>query len=190
MEQFYFEIPTIERKDDALDFLFEHAKYNSKINGTSNLDRCLEGIPYEDWLADCLGCFKDDYAAKRGFVPASTFFTVRKSDNKIVGMVNIRHYLNDFLKKFGGHIGYDIRPTERRKGYAKIQLYLALIECNKLGIDKAMLECVDTNIGSDKTIQALGGEFEENYYDEKNNETLKHYWINVKESLEKYKDKC
>ena len=53
-------------------------------------------------------------------VPAETYFLVRKRDNKIVGMINIRLQLHEKLKEFGGNIGYSIRPTERRKGYNKI----------------------------------------------------------------------
>ena len=73
--------------------------------------------------------FKEkNYAESKKLVPATTYFTIRESDNKIIGMINFKHYLNEYLRNFGGHIGYVIRPTERRKGYAKIQLYLVLLE--------------------------------------------------------------
>ena len=62
-------------------------------------------------------------------VPARTFFLVRKSDNKIIGMINIRLALNEKLKKFGGNIGYSIRPTERGNGFNNINLYLGLLLC-------------------------------------------------------------
>ena len=103
-------------------------------------------------------------------------------------MVNIRHYLNDYLRKFGGHIGYGIRPTERRKGYNKIQLYLTLLKAQKLGLYKVMLGCSVDNLGSDKTIKALGGILERCELDESDNTMTNVYWINVDESIEKYKD--
>ena len=92
------------------------------------------------------------------------------------------------MLRFSGHIGYSIRPTERRKGYNKINLYLGLIEAKKLGLDKVMLGCNATNLGSDKTIQALGGILERAEIDPRDNELDNIYWINVDESIEKYKN--
>ena len=105
-------------------------------------------------------------------------------------MIHIRLTLNKMLADIGGHIGYSIRPTERRKGYNKINLYLGLIECQKNSLDIIMLDCLKDNIGSSKTIEALGGylvkEEEKNFHDER--VTIQDYNINVNESIEKYKD--
>ena len=100
-------------------------------------------------------------------------------------MVNFRFYLKGKLLKIGGHIGYGIRPTEGRKGLAKIQLYLTLLVAQKIGLDKVMIDCTDTNIGSKKTIEALDGKYSETVID--NEETYLNYWINVNDSIEKYK---
>ena len=113
---------------------------------------------------------------------------IRHNDTKIIGMINIRWNLNEYMLRFAGHIGYSIRPTERRKGYNKINLYLGLIEEKKLGLDKVMLGCSASNLGSDKTIQALGGILERSEIDPSDNELDNIYWINVEESIEKYKD--
>ena len=188
MEKFYLELPSIERKEEALDYLKEHIDYKSDINGTEGINRIKDGFTYEDWLDEVTKAPDEEWAKSVGRVPATTYFTIRESDNKIIGMVNFRHSLNERLRKIGGHIGYGIRPTERRKGYAKIQLYLALLEAQKLGLDKVMVDCIETNIGSEKTILALGGEFEEKVFDETRQKYLKNYWINVDESIEKYKD--
>lgn len=189
MEKFYLEVPTMERKQEALEYLKEHVDFGSDLNGTGGLKDCLKGITYDEWLNDVIRCQEKSYAEAKKLVPATTYFTIRESDNKIVGMVNLRHYLNDYLKKFGGHVGYGIRPLERRKGYAKIQLYLTLLEAQKLGIDKIMVDCVNTNEGSEKTIQALGGLFDKEVYEENMKVTLNNYWIDVNENIEKYKDK-
>ena len=145
-------------------------------------------MSYEDWLEETTRLKEKEYAEVNKLVPATTYFTIRESDNKIVGMVNLRHYLNNYLKKYGGHIGYGIRPTERRKGYAKIQLYLVLIEAQKLGLDKVMVDCVSTNEGSEKTIKALGGLFDEKVHEENRNIYLNNYWINVNESVKQYEN--
>lgn len=188
MEKLYLEIPSLERKEEALEYLKEHIDTRSDINGTGGLNRCSGNYSYEEWLEDVIKSEDEEWVKSKDLVPASTYFTIRESDNIIVGMVNIRHYLNDILKNVGGHIGYGIRPSERGKGYAKIQLYLALLECKKLGIEEAMVDCTKSNIKSEKTIIALGGVFDKEFYDQPHKRVLRNYWINVNESIEKYKD--
>ncbi len=89
------------------------------------------------------------------------------------------------LNTWASHIGYGIRPTERRKGYAKIALYLALLEEQKLGEENVLLVCSVDNIGSNKTILALGGKLEKTKLDEYDNTMTNYYWFNVKETIEK-----
>lgn len=186
MEKYYLEIPTIERKDEAVDYVNEFLINKSNTNGVGGLDRFLgEGKSYEEWLDFVIKCQEKSYAEQINRVPGITYFTVRESDNKIVGMVNFRFYLKGKLLKIGGHIGYGIRPTERRKGLAKIQLYLTLLAVQKIGLDKVMIDCTDTNICSKKTIEALGGKYSETVID--NEETYLNYWINVNDSIKKYK---
>ena len=131
MDRLFYEIPTINRKEDAIDYIKEHYKYESPINGTGGLNRYVDD--YEGWLKKLNN---DLVSAKdEAHVPAKTFFLVRESDNKIVGMINIRLKLNKLLEESGaGHIGYGIRPTERRKGYNKVNLYLGLLELQKVGV--------------------------------------------------------
>ena len=75
----------------------------------------------------------------------------------MVGAVNIRHKLNEYLLQYGGHIGDGIRPGERGKGYATRMIGLALEECKKLGIRKVLMVCDKENIGSAKSILKNGG---------------------------------
>lgn len=180
MEKLIYEEPTLERKEDAIDFINEFNLYNSGIHGVGGLDRYLD--KYEDWLIKLEQDKKQVPSEER--VPARTFFLVRESDNKIVGMVNIRLTLNDYLKRTGGHIGYCIRPTERRKGYNKINLFLALLECQKYGIKEVLLDCDKINLGSSKTMQALGGILISEYYEDGLLEQK--YSIDVVKAIEKY----
>jgi predicted acetyltransferase len=112
-----------------------------------------------------------------GFVECSTYWLVNKS-NKILGAVDIRHNLNDFLLFRGGHIGYGIRPKERRKGYSSIMLSLALNKCKTIGISKVLITCLKNNIGSVKTITKNQGVLESEDID--NGEFFQRYWINLK----------
>ena len=188
MERFYLEEPSLERKDEIIEYLDEFVKYNSNINGTGSLDKIYDGYTFEEALERCLNMKNELYAKSINRVPGKTFLLIRKDDNKIVGTINIRWNLSEKMLKFGGHIGYGIRQTERRKGYNKIQLYLVLLEAQKLNLDKVMLDCSVDNLGSDKTIKALGGILERCELDEADNTMTNVYWINVDESIKKYKD--
>lgn len=112
-------------------------------------------------------------------VPASTFFLLDKESGKILGAVNIRHELNDFLLKKGGNIGYGVAPSERRKGYASLMLEKALDNCLELGMEKVMVSCDKYNIGSNKTIQKNGGVLENEATEEDGNVFCR-YWIDLK----------
>lgn len=92
------------------------------------------------------------------------------------------------MKQFGGNIGYGIRPTERRKGYNKINLYLGLLEAQKLGLEEVMLDCETTNIASSKTMESLGGILKKTEIDPADGLLTSVYIIDVKKSLEEYKD--
>ena len=188
MERFYLEEPSLERKDEIIEYLDEFVKYNSNINGTGSLDKIYDGYTFEEALEKCLNMKNELYDKSINRVPRKTFLLIRKDDNKIVGTINISWNLSEKMLKFGGHIGYGIRPTERRKGYNKIQLYLVLLEAQKLNLDKVMLDCSVDNLGSDKTIKALGGILERCELDEADNTMTNVYWINVDESIKKYKD--
>lgn len=181
MEKLKLEVPSMKRKQDALDYINEFYQYGSKINGVGGLHRYLED--YEGWLEK----LEEDYKMipNEERVPAITYFLVRESDNRIVGMINIRLSLNERLKKHGGHIGYSIRPTERQKGYNKINLYLALEVCKNYKLNEVIMDCNKENIGSAKTMQALGGKLLEEYYDD--GCIMQKYKIDVNKSIEDYK---
>ena len=103
-------------------------------------------------------------------------------------MINIRYNLNERLLLNGGHIGYSIRPTERRKGYNEINLYLGLKRLDELNVETALLDCVKSNIGSSKTMLALGAKKYNEIYNEDYGEVVEKYKIDIKNSLEKYKE--
>ena len=113
-----------------------------------------------------------------GFVPDSVFFLLDEERNRLLGAVNIRHHLNEHLLNYGGHIGDGVRPSERRKGYATEIIRLALLKCKELGIDRVLICCNKTNIGSAKSIMNNGGVLE----DERivDDVLVQRYWINLK----------
>ena len=118
-----------------------------------------------------------------GYVPATQYIYVRKNDNKIVGMLQIRHKLNDFLLNYGGNIGYCVAADERNKNIGTQMLKDGLQKCKKLGMSKVLISCKDTNIASKKVIMANGGKFEDVriLYSDDHLESVKleRYWIDL-----------
>ena len=125
-----------------------------------------------DFYIENLDAVKDDK-----HVPSTTLFLLDEERNRLLGAVNIRHYLNERLLIDGGHIGDGIRPSERRKGYATKMIGLALLECKKLGIDKVLMTCNKDNIGSRKSIINNGGVLENEI--ECEGEIVQRYWIAI-----------
>ena len=180
MEKFFFEVPSIRRKEDAIAFINEFYEYHSQINGAGGLHRYLDD--YEGWLQKLDADYKR--VPDENKVPARTFFLIREEDDRIVGMINIRLALNERLSKYGGHIGYSIRPTERGKGYNKINLYLGLKVCDRYGIEKVFMDADLDNPASWKTMEALGIVRIREYYDDQDAHCIVvDYNIDVKKAL-------
>lgn len=116
--------------------------------------------------------------AKDEKVPNSVFFLLDVDRNILLGAVDIRHYLNDYLLQYAGHIGDGIRPSERRKGYATEMIRLSLIECKKLGINNVLMVCDKSNVASRKTIIKNGGILENEFLDA-DGEVQQRFWIKL-----------
>jgi predicted acetyltransferase len=172
--------PNKEHEQQAKDFIQEFIDNNSEIHGVSSLNEYLDD--YDGWL-DKLQRYLNSNRIEPDRVAASTYFAIRKGDSRIVGMINIRHQLNDYLLKEGGHIGYGVRPSERRKGYATEILHLGLEKCAELGIDRALVTCDKDNIASARTIQNNFGILE-NEIQTAGHKVMQRYWIDVNSALE------
>ena len=116
----------------------------------------------EEWIKICQ-MRKSDATCKQADVdvPSTTYFAVRKSDNKLVGVIDLRHHINHpILGIWGGHCGYTVRPAERGKGYAKEMLRLNLQNAKARGINKILVTCYPSNNASERVIRANGGVYE------------------------------
>jgi predicted acetyltransferase len=138
---------------------------------------------YQDALEDTTGYLAGlrrlasgrDLAAH--LVPESTFWPMREIC--ILGQVRLRHDLNDVLSVEGGHIGYDVRPSERRKGYGTAMLGLALEKARAIGLTRVMLTCDADNIASSRIIERNGGKLTGTATSPRTGKHIRQYWIEL-----------
>lgn len=105
----------------------------------------------------------------------SDYWWILDEGDRVVGFIAIRHRLDDFLHAVGGHIGYSIAPSHRRRGHATRALNLALDRAAQIGIDKALVTCDDDNLASAATIESAGGVLED--IREFEGTAKRRYWI-------------
>ena len=168
--------PELVHKEKAIEFINEFYAYHSEIDGSGSLDRYLKESTYEDWHKKVIADM-DIANISLPRVPELTYFYICEENEKIVGMINIRLALNDFLRTEAGHIGYCIRPTERKKHHGTNMLRSALKVCDTLGIHDVILSCDKTNPASAHVIQNCGGELEAEFYSEAFQEIIQRYVI-------------
>lgn len=171
-----FVLPGSEYEEQAKDYIREFQKYQSNLIGCRELDQYLQERTYEEWVEKVMDDL-DMAGITKGKIPSFTYFYVRDEGDRIIGMVNIRLTLNDFWQKEGGHIGYSIRPTERRKQYATNLLKEALEFCKVIGLEEVVLSCTKSNIASAKVIQHCGGCLEAEFYSNTFQEVIQRYII-------------
>ena len=176
MARLYLKFPSIEDKKEVLEFMDEFFESGQKIAGVGGLDKLGS---YEEWLEKITADLKQETCGE-GRVPATMFLTRRIEDDKLVGMVQVRHSLNDYLLKYGGHIGDSVRPSEQGKGYATEQIGLALNFCKELGLENVLITCKKWNVASARTIIKNNGNLENEIPNEfEDNEIMQRYWVEM-----------
>lgn len=162
--------PDMSHENEVMSFRDSFIRSKKEIHGGSRLS---EYADYAKWLD-----FLETDFEKAGFVDAGTFIAIRESDKKMVGIINLRYRLNDYLLNFGGNIGYSVRNDERRKGYAKEMVRQALEIYKGRGTDKVLITCDKINVASEMTIRAAGGILENELTEEDGNIVMR-FWVNI-----------
>ena len=173
MEKIILIKPDLSYADEITKYKEESLKESPLINGAAGLNNFSS---IKDWLEE-LKRRSSKATVPEGLVPSSIYLGIREKDNYIVGMIDIRHYLNEYLTQVGGNIGYSVRKTERNKGYAKQMLKLALEKCKELKIKKVLITCDEDNIASEKVILSANAKFED--IRNVDGENKKRFWIDL-----------
>jgi len=166
-------VPAAAHEEQVMAFKAEMLENADSFDGCAGLD---EVETYEEWLD-----FKGR-EARKGWSPSHTWLAVRRCDGRLVGIINYRSPLTDFLLQYGGHIGYCVRPSERRKGYATQMLRLALAKCREAGEERVLVTCDKGNTASAKVILANGGRLENEAEDQPGlgrSGIIQRYWIAI-----------
>lgn len=166
-------LPTIELQDEFAQFA---AEYRAAGEDRYDLIEKQFGGNFAAYVQS-LHDFSNGIGLAPELVPQTTYWLAQ--DGRILGASRLRHGLSPLLIDWGGHIGYDIRPSERRKGYGTLLLRLMLGKARERGLDRVMLTCDATNIGSIGVICNNGGALDQEYHLERVGVRVRRYWIAV-----------
>lgn len=180
MTDIYLIEATFEYAEQVWQFRQEVFDYDN--NSESQFAGCLsldEAASAEEWIRWCQLRTSKETCVQTGVdVPSTTYFAIRKKDNRLVGIIDLRHHINHpIIGTWGGHCGYTVRPSERGNGFAKEMLRLNLNNAKTLGIEKLLITCHSDNAASEKTILANGGVYEKPIAVE--GTKIKRYWIDI-----------
>lgn len=166
-------LPTPEYEEKLMDYKREFIENGDSMDGSAGLNNAET---FEEWYSVFLDNLKEE-TVRKGLVPATTYMAISTDNGRLIGMIDIRHILNEYLLNYGGNIGYSIRKSERKQGYATEMLALALKECAKLNIKKVLITCDKENIASVKTMINNGAKIENEIPE--GNRITQRYWITL-----------
>ena len=168
-DEIYLTLPVGDESEAYREYREEFKAFSSPMDGTD-----LLGVTEDtkEWVEKENGMWRKENL-REGYVPSTLLVAKRRKDERVVGMINIRHTLNDYLLKCGGNIGYSVRPTERGKGYGKKMLSLSLPYLKALGNNRALVTCNVTNEASRRIITSNNGVYENTI------DGIERYWIEL-----------
>lgn len=167
--------PTLAYKSQLKAYKDEFPYSPNGIEGSSEL---IQANSIEEWL-NRIEKNRHWDTVQNGWMPAEQYIAVDSRNNTIVGMLNFRKELNEYLENYIGHIGYSIAPSKRRQRLGTTMLELALIEAKKFGLERVLVTCTDDNVASAGVIENNGGRLEDKRVDPGDQKLTRRYWITL-----------
>lgn len=149
---------------------------NVYIHGGGDLERYQSA---KEWICHVENMRRRETCPEH-LVDSDIYLAIREEDDRVLGIVELRHHIDHpVLREWGGHIGYCIRLSERRKGYARAVLTKALEIYKARGIHEVLLTCGEGNLASERTILGGGGVYEKTVWAEPLKMNMKRFWIMI-----------
>ena len=177
-EDLFFVEPSMAYAKEITAYREEMLAAESSFDGCLSLKRMPDIKEYVEY---CTGWANPNRILKENGARGTVLLCIRKTDNKMVGCLQVHHVLNEQMKKYTGHVGYSVRPSERRKGYATRMLARAKDYLSSFGFSEIYVSCLSENEASRRTILANGGEYIETVYLETDKVDLERYLIKLSE---------
>lgn len=153
----------------------EFIEDGSSMDGSMNLK---EAEDLTQWLQE-VEAMESKETCPKELVPHTLLLSIDDDSGEIIGIIQIRHELNSFLREFGGHVGYSVRPSMRGKGYATQMLKGIKPLGRKLGLNRILITCLKSNEASRRVILKNGGVYDSSVYDMNRQEEIERYWLEV-----------
>lgn len=166
--------PMLDWNEAIKDYRSAFTNVPNGIAGTSMLVN-FDNI--HEWLTQLALYENHETLPNPNFVPGFQYILIHEADHKVIGMLNLRTELTDYLFNYGGHIGYSIAPSVRQKGYGSLMLKKGLKEAKKMGLTRLLVTCNDDNPGSAGVIENNNGIMEDKRFDEAEGKWIRRYWI-------------
>jgi predicted acetyltransferase len=160
--------PTPELREAFLDMAQEFRALGDDRYGDAIED-------FDAFLRRCLDASRG-VGLRPGIVPSTSLWLVLDGQS-VLAVSNLRHHLTAELERFGGHIGYAVRPSQRRKGYGTALLAMTLEVARKRGLARVLVTCDDDNVGSARIIEKNGGVRDAMGTNPRSGKPLRRYWI-------------
>jgi predicted acetyltransferase len=170
-------LPSVKYKDSFLDALREFHTEGRSFDLLDNLN--IESLTnnFDDYVNKLIEQSRGE-RLPAGWIPHTTYWII--DNNEYIGTIDLRHGLTPALEKYGGHVGYAIRPSERKEGYATKALKMLLSIAFKMGIKKVLITCDANNIASIKIIESNGGILQDEIQNEGRKVPTRRYWLETR----------
>jgi predicted acetyltransferase len=168
--------PAAHYRSSFLEAVREAQTLDSGLESTKLLEVAKLEADFEGYVNERTRLEHREYV-QPGFVPQSDFWLVE--GDEYIGLLKLRHELNESLFLIGGHIGYEIRPTKRGQGHATRMLALGLLEARRIGLTGVLLTCDDDNVASYRVMEANGAVLRDVLNIEGREKLVRRYWIDL-----------